>query len=266
MTHDKLSVLGTLITPTTYKEVVAVVINAAKTERPLSVAALAVHGVMEAVRDRQLRYRLNHIDIVTPDGQPVRWALHLLYGMALPDRVYGPSLMLAVCQAAEEQSLCIYLYGSTESVIKRLQQNLNLRFPNLQIVGVEPSKFRRLTEAEQQQTADRIKASGAQMLFVGLGCPRQEIWAYEFQDLLSVPILAVGAAFDFLSGNKAQASPRLQKYGLEWGFRLLHEPRRLWRRYLLLNPYFVLLLTLQILKVKHFDVQGEPVAEACRYG
>lgn len=221
---------------------------------------------MEGVLDRQFRYRLNHFDMVVPDGQPVRWALRLLYGIRLPDRVYGPTLTLRLCEAAEKRDLAVYFYGSTPETLDALRVSLRKSFPRLRVVGAEPSLFRRLTDEEQQQLADRIRRSQADMVFIGLGCPQQEIWAYEYQTLLNVPILAVGAAFDFISGMKPQAPMWMQDRGLEWLFRLVHEPRRLWRRYVLLNPYYLLLLALQALKLKRFDSEGEPVVEVLQYG
>jgi exopolysaccharide biosynthesis WecB/TagA/CpsF family protein len=263
---DKRSVLGILVNPTTYEQVVSAVIDAAAAQRSMRITALAVHGVMEGVLDRQFRYRLNQFELVLPDGQPVRWALRLLYGVKLADRVYGPTLTLHLCEAAEQRSIRVYFYGSTESTLGALRRNLETRYPKLRIVGAEPSKFRRLTAEEKLQTVERIRASGAQIVFIGLGCPRQEIWAYEYQPSLDLPILAVGAAFDFLGGTKPQAPRWMQRYGLEWLFRFLHEPRRLWRRYLLLNPTFLLLLMLQALKLKHFDSNGEPAATVYQYG
>lgn len=126
--------------------------------------------------------------------------------------------------------------------------------------------FRRLTEEEQRALYARITASQAQLVFVGLGCPRQEIWAYEARDRLNMPIVAVGAAFDFISGSKPQAPEWMQNRGLEWLFRLTHEPGRLWRRYLLLNPLYLILLALQYLKLKNHPVQGEVVELPHRYG
>ena len=132
----------------------------------------------------------------------------------------------------------VYLYGSTDAVLYNLSQNLQKRFPALQIAGIE-SRFSQVAPDEQQQIAGRIRDSGARAVFVGLGCPRQEVWIYEHKQLLNMPTLAVGAAFDFLAGLLPQAPPVLQRHGLEWAYRLYREPRRLWRRYLLLNPLYL---------------------------
>jgi exopolysaccharide biosynthesis WecB/TagA/CpsF family protein len=208
---------------------------------------------MTAVFDDAHRYRLNRIDLVVPDGQPVRWALNWLHRVALPERVYGPELTLRLCAAAAAGGVPVYFYGSNETVITELQRRLRLRFPDLCIAGAEAGRFRSLGDAESTELAVRIRSSGAALTFVGLGCPRQEVFAYEWRERLGMPIVAVGAAFDFHAGSVPQAPPTLQRAGLEWLFRLAHEPRRLWRRYLFLNPTFVALLALELAGLKSFD-------------
>lgn len=251
--HGKHNVIGVLIDAVDYEAAVERIIRAARARRGLSVSALAVHGVMTGYLDEEHRYRLNHFDLLVPDGQPVRWALALLHGIALPDRVYGPTLTLRVCAQAAQEGLPIYLYGSRPAVLAQLTQNLAARFPGLIIAGASPSRFRQTTEAEKREIVAQIQESGAAIVLVGLGCPRQEVWAYEYRDALSLPILAVGAAFDFHAGTVPQAPPRLQSWGLEWLYRLLREPRRLWRRYLLLNPFYLAMLSLQALRLRDFS-------------
>jgi exopolysaccharide biosynthesis WecB/TagA/CpsF family protein len=249
---QKRSVLGVLVDPADYATAVDRVVAAAREGRPLAVSALAVHGVMTGYGDAEHRARLNRLDLVVPDGQPVRWALNLLHGAGLRDRVYGPTLMLRICERAAREGLGIYLYGSTPEVLEKLSQGLRRRFPELAISGAEPSRFRRLSPAEKAEVVERVRGSGARIVFVGLGCPRQEVWAYEYRDALSLPVIAVGAAFDFHAGLKAQAPRWMQDRGLEWLFRFASEPRRLWRRYLLLNPAFVALLGAQYLGLRDF--------------
>lgn len=243
--RGKRAVLGVGVNAIDYSAAVARVIQAARQGQPLTVTALAVHGVMTGALDPVHRARLNSLDVVCPDGQPVRWALGWLHGTWLPGRVYGPDLMLHVCAAAAEAALPVYLYGSRQEVLDGLERNLTARIPGLRVAGSRPSRFRRLTEVEQRETAEEIRASGARVVFVGLGCPRQEAWAYEMRQLLPMPVLAVGAAFDFHAGNLAQAPPSLQSRGLEWLFRLAAEPARLWRRYLLLNPLYLAMVSMQ---------------------
>lgn len=249
----KKNVLGILVNAVNYEAAVSKIISAARAGKPMSVSALAVHGVMTGVLDSTHRYRLNHIDLVLPDGQPVRWALNLLYNTELPDRVCGPNAMLEICESAAKEGLSIYLYGSKPCVLEALSKNLCQRFPKLIIAGMQPSKFRQTTTEEKHQIAQQIRDSGAAITFVGLGCPRQEVWAYEYRDELSMPLIAVGAAYDFHSGNLAKSPDFLGKLGLEWLFRLVMEPGRLWQRYVLLNPLYIWLFLLQALKLKQFD-------------
>jgi len=257
------NVLGIRVDAVDYEAAVERIIDAAKKTRPMAVSALAVHGVMTGVLDRVGRYRLNHLDLVVPDGQPVRWALNCLHGVRLVDRVYGPRLMQKICQRAADEGLPVFLFGSTAAVLGRLSDSLQRRCPGLRIAGVQASRFRRLSQSERDQTIATIRGSGAAITFVGLGCPRQEVWAFEFREALSMPIVAVGAAFDFEAGMVPQAPRFLQDRGLEWLFRLLHEPRRLWRRYLLLNPLYLSLLLLQIARLRAFDPEdtSEPTEE-----
>lgn len=247
-------VLGTRVSAVDYEAAVSRVIAAARAERPCAVTALAVHGVMTGFLDPVQRRRLNGLDLVAPDGQPVRWALRWLHGVRLPDRVYGPSLTLRVLEAAAADGLPVFFYGSRPETLERLVTNLRSRFPALQVAGAEPSRFRRLSAAEREEVVERIRASGARVVFVGLGCPRQEVWAFEYRDRLSIPVLAVGAAFDFHAGTLAQAPPVLQRYGLEWLYRLWREPRRLWRRYLLLNPAYLAAVGLEWLRIRRTAV------------
>jgi len=263
----KKNLLGILVNAVNYEAAVSKVIAAASAGKPMSVSALAVHGVMTGVLDSTHRYRLNHIDLVLPDGQPVRWALNLLYNTKLPDRVCGPNAMLQICERAAEEGLSIYLYGSKASVLEALSRNLCQRFPKLIIAGTQPSKFRQVSPQEKQETAQQIRNSGAAITFVGLGCPRQEVWAYEYRDDLSMPLIAVGAAYDFHAGNLAKSPEWLSNIGLEWVFRMMKEPKRLWKRYVFLNPLFMWLFFLQAFKIKHFDpTDATPPVEEVLYG
>ncbi|MER6737853.1 WecB/TagA/CpsF family glycosyltransferase [Streptomyces puniciscabiei] len=241
----KKNVLGVLVDATTYARASDAVLAAAWERRPFAVTALAVHGVMTGVLDREHGARLNSFDLVTPDGQPVRWALNLLHGAALTEPVCGPDLTLHVLRAAAEEGLPVYLYGSTQQTLDLLMMNLQNSLPALKIAGHEPSGFRAIRPGEDVEIADRITASGARIVLVGLGCPRQEIFVHAMRPLLPMPLLAVGAAFDFHAGNLRRPPRWMRKAGLEWLWRLCLEPRRLWRRYLFLNPHYLLLLAAQ---------------------
>jgi exopolysaccharide biosynthesis WecB/TagA/CpsF family protein len=242
----KKNLLGVLVNAIDYDAAVARIQSAAEERQGYAVSALAVHGVMTGVLSDEHRYRLNSLDLITPDGQPVRWALNLLHRTALADRVYGPTLTLKVMQMCAKNHIPIYLYGTTEPMLAELREALALRFPGIQVAGSEPSRFRPIDHAERAEIARRIRDSGAGVTFVGIGCPRQEIWAYEFRELLSMPVLAVGAAFPFIAGTLPQAPPWMQQRGLEWLFRLAAEPTRLWKRYVFLNPLYLGMVALQL--------------------
>lgn len=268
LTHDeagKKNLLGVLVDGVDEASATGKIIQAARQRRVFSVSAIAVHGVMEGVLDSAHMYRLNHLDLVVADGQPVRWALNLMHSVGLRKRVYGPGLTLAVLARAAQERLPVYFYGSTPDVLAQLRVKLKTRFPDLIIAGTQPSTFGRTPPEIADQIADNIRQSGAQVVFVGLGCPRQEVWAYEFRERLKMPIVAVGAAFPFLAGTLSQAPQWMQDRGLEWFFRLCIEPRRLWRRYLLMSPAYVFLVACQLLGFR-FHSEGRPPNGEFLYG
>ncbi|HBE70172.1 MAG TPA: glycosyltransferase [Planctomycetaceae bacterium] len=243
--HGKQNLLGIRLDAVDYEAAVAKIIAAACEQVPYCVSALAVHGVMTGALDRKHTFRLNQLDLVVPDGQPVRWGLNLLHRTQLADRVYGPTLTLKTCEAAANLGLPVFLFGSDASTLDRLSQSLASKFPRLQVAGVLPSRFARIEESECEEIARKIRSSGARIVLAGLGCPRQEIWAFENRERIGLPILAVGAAFAFHAGELSQAPEWMQQRGLEWLYRLGCEPARLWKRYLLLNPLYLTLLGLQ---------------------
>jgi N-acetylglucosaminyldiphosphoundecaprenol N-acetyl-beta-D-mannosaminyltransferase len=235
----KRSVLGIMVDVVDYEAATEKVLAAAREHRPMALTALAVHGVMTGVADPAHGARLNSFDLATPDGQPVRWALNRLHRAGLPDRVYGPTLTARVLESCAEEGLPVFLYGSTEQTLQRLVARLADRFPDLKVAGTEPSKYRAAAPGEAEEIAGRIRASGARVVLVGLGCPRQEVFAYAMRPLLDAPLLAVGAAFDYHAGLLRTPPAWMQRAALEWLWRLGLEPRRLWRRYLLLNPAYL---------------------------
>jgi N-acetylglucosaminyldiphosphoundecaprenol N-acetyl-beta-D-mannosaminyltransferase len=206
------------------------------------VCACNTHTVMASHEDAELRAALRSpYALNVPDGQPLVWALGAL-GHSLPDRVYGPELMARACaRAAAETGQRFYLYGGRDQdALIRLGTTLRKRFPGINIVGAYSPPFRALTSEERTAVAEDINAAEADVVWVGIGVPKQEKWMAALRPSLEAPVLVgVGAAFDFLAGLVPQAPPMLQKAGLEWAFRLTQEPRRLWRRYLRYNPRFV---------------------------
>jgi N-acetylglucosaminyldiphosphoundecaprenol N-acetyl-beta-D-mannosaminyltransferase len=203
-----------------------------------AVCVATVHMVMEAFDAPDFQRGVNAAEMVTPDGVPLVWLLRRL-GLRETRRVYGPTLMRLICRRAEEHGLPIGLYGGSPEVLAALRERLLERHPLLRIAFAASPPFRPTTEAEEASTREAIEASGARILFVGLGCPKQERWMTAHREALPCVLLGVGAAFDFLAGAKRQAPGWLQRAGLEWLFRLAMEPRRLWRRYLIQNPRFL---------------------------
>ncbi|MFA9478263.1 WecB/TagA/CpsF family glycosyltransferase [Phycisphaerales bacterium AB-hyl4] len=244
---ERYDLFGVHVSATCYDDVVDCVIDAARSGRPATVDFMAVHGLVSAIRDPAQRDRLNCFDIIAPDGQPVRWALNRFHRAGLTDRVYGPEAMRRLVHAAAEQGIGIYLYGSSQAVIERLRANLQHDCPTLTIAGAEPSLFRPLTDEESEALVQRINTSGAGLVFVGLGCPRQEVFAFEHRERIKAVQLCVGAAFDFHAGTKPMAPAWMQRRGLEWLYRMLTEPGRLWQRYLITNAIFSFLYLRRLL-------------------
>ena len=175
----KRNVIGILIDAVDYDGALEAIFDAAGRRKGFAVSALAVHGVMTGVLSGVHKYRLNHFDLLAPDGQPVRWILNWVHRANLPDRVYGPNLTLKVCERAAEEHVPVYLYGSTREILDDLVRSLTSKYPGLRIAGCEASKFRPLTQPERDALVSRIRNSGAAITLVGLGCPRQETFAYE---------------------------------------------------------------------------------------
>ena len=246
----KLDLFGVGVSPTTYDEAVAAVVSSARQRGGGVVSCHAVHAIVTASGDAGLCKQVNAFEMVTPDGQPVRWALNLLHRARLTDRVYGPELMLQICERAAREELSVYLYGGTPTVIDKLRQRLLADYPTLRIAGAEAPPFRPLTPDEDRAAIQRINGSGAAILFIGLGCPKQDIFAFEHRDSIQAVQICVGAAFDFHAGVKPMAPAWMQRRGLEWVFRLMQERRRLWKRYLVTNTIFVLKLARSLMRMR----------------
>lgn len=249
---DKYNVFGVDVSATDYSDMVDVVIQAASEGSSSCISHIPVHGLILGATDSRFRKILNSFETVAPDGMPVKIALNKLYRMNLNDRVYGPEFMLRVCERAADEGIGVYLYGSYPDVIDKLRKNLLMRFPSLRIVGYESPPFRELSRDEDDSMIRRINSSGAQIVFIGLGCPKQDIFAYKHKNKINAVQICVGAAFDFLSGNKKMAPSWMQKRSLEWLFRLSQEPKRLWKRYFLTNSIFLWYFFLQLTGLKKF--------------
>ncbi len=206
-----------------------------------------VHTVMASSEDPELRAALRRSSMNVPDGQPLVWAINAL-GYQLGNRVYGPELMGRACARAAVSGQPFYLYGGrNQGALVQLALNLRQRHPGIRIVGGYSPPHRPLSEEEQDAIATEINQSGAEVVWVGIGVPKQEKWMAQMRPRLHAPVLiGVGAAFDFHAGLVPQAPNWLQEAGLEWAYRLAHEPRRLWRRYMRYNPRFVVAFSRQL--------------------
>jgi N-acetylglucosaminyldiphosphoundecaprenol N-acetyl-beta-D-mannosaminyltransferase len=222
----------------------------AHTHESRYVAVCNVHVVVSATRDAANWQVINGADIATPDGAPVAWMLRRL-GFAGQTRVSGPDLMLVLCERCAAEGLSVYYYGSTKLTLEALSVYLRQEFPQLVIGGMESPPFRLLTTEEDAATVERINASGAGIVFVGLGCPKQEHWMAAHRGQINAVTIGVGAAFDFHAGTVKRAPKWMRENGWEWLYRLLSEPLRLWKRYLVTNTLFILGVARQLL-LAHF--------------
>jgi N-acetylglucosaminyldiphosphoundecaprenol N-acetyl-beta-D-mannosaminyltransferase len=220
------------------------------------IIAANVHVVMTGYWRPKYQEIINNAALVTPDGMPLVLGMRLL-GVKGQSRVYGPDLMLAWCRRASQTHLPIYLYGGTEPTLRKLQQRLEQQFPGLIIAGSHSPPFRPLTPTEEAADIKRIQTTGAKVVFVGLGCPKQEEWMARQQGRLQAVMMGVGAAFSFHSGEVSQAPRWMMGLGLEWLYRLSKEPRRLWQRYLVNNPAFLVLFGLQLLQDRISNLLGK---------
>lgn len=236
------TVVRTGISVTSYEEVYQAILTR-PTDTALSIACCNVHSVMTAWRDPELRRALEAAQIATPDGMPLVWALRAVHREAIEDRVYGPDLMLHVLRRGRDPGLRHFLFGSTDDTLNSLRSNIERKVPGAFICGSESPPFRSLSDREVEQAAARILATRPDVVWLGLGMPKQELLMHRLGPLLDgVALAGVGAAFDFIAGHVPQAPVWLQNMGGEWAFRLLQEPRRLYRRYIFNNPAYLVWL------------------------
>jgi N-acetylglucosaminyldiphosphoundecaprenol N-acetyl-beta-D-mannosaminyltransferase len=257
---SRTKILKSWVDCTSYELVCDRIAELAMAKQSCYVIAANVHVVMTAYWNQAYRSVVNGATIVTPDGMPIVLGLRLL-GHKDQHRVYGPDLMLAWCDRATKLGLPIYLYGSSWETLWKLQDQLFNTFPGLQIAGSYSPPFRTLTEDEIQLDCDRINASGASVVFVSLGCPKQEIWMAQHQDKIHAVTIGVGAAFKFHTGEVSQAPRWMMRWSLEWFYRLCMEPGRLWKRYVINNPAFLILFGWQWLRSRFGQSDRTPAKE-----
>jgi N-acetylglucosaminyldiphosphoundecaprenol N-acetyl-beta-D-mannosaminyltransferase len=216
------------------------------------IAVTGMHGIMEARHDPAFKEILNSSSLTVPDGMPLVW-LARWKGYPLRRRVYGPDLMLAFCERTSGRGVRHFFYGGAPGVAEKLAEELTNRFPDIVVAGTYAPPFRALTCDEEQEIVANIAHAAPDVLWVGLSTPKQERWMQEYRRLLNVPVLVgVGAAFDIHSQGKKQAPGWMREHGLEWFFRLLQEPRRLWRRYVVYGTEFIFWIILETLGLQRF--------------
>jgi len=245
--HGKYKLLNIPVTACDYEFIVEKVKSAIKRKKRLLICPIPSHSFVLALFKPKVERALQSFDYKVPCAQWVKRSLNFLYDINLKKRVYGPNLTLKICEVADKEKYNIFLYGSTQQTVKKVKKNLKEKFPSISIVGDVPSKFSPLTLSGKKGLIVSVEKSKADILFVCLGSPLQELFVYDLiykNPKLKTPmvIVTVGATFDFIAGTKLQAPEWIQEAGFEWLFRLLIEPKRLWKRYLIYDPLFILLV------------------------
>ncbi len=243
------TVLGSPIDVVNWPQAVERVLELAKVRESKYVCACNVHVVVTAKSDQKLADAIAQADLATPDGMPIAWSIRRA-GYQDQRRINGPDLMLQTCMQAVREDVSIFLLGSSPSTLEHLREKLLSQCRGLQIAGSHSPPFRPLSDAEESAIVSTINESGAGIVFIGLGCPKQELWMQRQRGKVHAVMIGVGAAFDYHAGTLKRAPNWMQGIGLEWLFRLMMEPRRLWRRYLVTNSVFVAATTAQMLGLK----------------
>jgi len=249
---EKVNILGVGISAIQMDDAISKMEEWIEKNEPHYVCVCPVSTIMECQRDERLRDIVNSAGLATPDGMPLVW-LSKLNGYPQTERVYGPDLMLAFCRVAQEKGYSNFFYGGANGVPEKLVQNLRKKFPRLKVAGTYLPPFRSLTQEEDQAVIEMINKVSPDVIWVGISTPKQDKWMADHLGSVAAPVMVgVGAAFNFFSGEVKQAPKWMQKSGLEWLFRLSQEPGRLWYRYLVYNPLFVLNLALQWIGLRKF--------------
>ncbi|MFB5760252.1 WecB/TagA/CpsF family glycosyltransferase [Paenibacillus medicaginis] len=231
-------IINSNITALTFQETIIELEKWVANKENHYVCVCNTHSIVTASNDKLFATVLNNAGICTPDGTPVVWALRS-YGFTEQDRVDGPNMMLKLCELSAQKKYKIFFYGGTAETLEQLNRKVTQMFEGIEIAGSYSPPFRNLTAYEETEIADMINTSNADFIFVSLGCPKQEIWMYNNREKIRGIMIGVGAAFEYITGNIKRPPLFFQKAGLEWVFRLISEPKRLWKRYAYNNPVYV---------------------------
>jgi N-acetylglucosaminyldiphosphoundecaprenol N-acetyl-beta-D-mannosaminyltransferase len=240
-------ILNSPVTALPFHEQIELMIQWAQERVSRVVCVANVHMLMEAYQKPEMGYVLQRADLVTPDGMPLVWMLKLL-GVTNAERVAGLDILAAICTRAAEQQIPVFFLGSDRSTLKKMRERLDQDFPGLQIAGMEDLPFRPLTIEEDQAIVDQVNISGAGLVFVCLGCPKQEMWMTAHREKIQATMLGLGGAFPVYAGIQRRAPAWIRSWGLEWAYRLVQEPRRLWKRYVMTIPPFSWLAAKQLFR------------------
>ena len=252
--HQRVNILGVGVSATSLRSALAATAAFLTQEEQSYVCVTGVHGIIEAQDDERFREILNRSFLTTPDGMPTVW-LGKYHGHKEMTRVYGPDYMVGMCELSPRQGFRHFLYGGKPGVAEQLRRELTGRFPGLEIVGTYTPPFRPLNAEEEADLLAQLQAQKVDVLWCGLSTPKQERFMHDYLHRLPVKLMVgVGAAFDLLTGNIRETPDWMKKRGLQWLYRLIQEPRRLWRRYLINNPRFLWLTFLQLSRLRHFPL------------
>lgn len=246
MKIERFSVLGAYIHHISWEEALRKILLWGQNHESRYVCICNVHSVVTATRDADFNQVINHADMATPDGAPIAWVLRHA-GFKTQERINGPDLMWRYLKEAEQLGQHPYFYGSTDETLQKLIEMIKKEFPGLHIAGTLAPPFRLLTEEEDEAEVNKINQSGANVVFVGLGCPKQEKWMAAHCGRINAVMIGVGAAFDYHAGIIKRAPLSWQRNGFEWLYRLLSEPRRLFKRYFITNTLFIIGMSKQLL-------------------
>ena len=253
MDRERELIMSTYIDSLTWSDAVERIMSWAKALEGRTVCLCNVHSVVTARSDLALREAINGCDIASPDGKPVAWLIGRRRKRSQA-RISGTELTYALCVEAARRDVAVAFYGSTDGTLFKLQEHLVQRFPGLTIVALISPPFRALSTEEDIEFRRRLNDSGAGIVFIGLGCPKQEVWMAANRDLVNAVTVGIGAAFEFIAGTVRRPPQWMQRAGLEWLGRLCAEPRRLWRRYLFTNSVFVGYLAHEFLSRKRHNI------------